>query len=464
MSDAQGLLAAICDQPEEDAPRLIYADWLEEHAVSEADRARAEFIRLQCEAARLPPEDDDIDSAERRTRLELRADDLRQNDEVWRRWLVPVTDLPPELSFAPMSRGFVRGFPHFALASPDQFLTLGERLFRVNPVHMLWSGVSDEHRLTPDRADRLLAAPWLRRVRRLEMTLEGCSAERLLRAENLIGLEELTVRHAWFLSPGSPADGEAIGSLRELHLWGVGEGSMLPRLAELLSGDSLTALGSSVPRSAPVEMCRQLATLAPFRGLQRLTLAGPGHGHPLPGEALRQLMAAPFWPNLRRLNFGDWGFGDEAAEVLAEAGPAPNLRTLGLSVHSMTHRGVAALAMSPVLRTVTSLDLGCGNGVGDDGVALLAHSPYLRNLAELNLPVGRPGPKGIQAIADAPWAATLVRMDLRDNAIRKAGVELLADPKRFPRLLRLGLQRAVRTSKLQAVLTARFGSGVRFRF
>src|SRR5262249_3522190 len=40
-------------RPEDDAPRLIYADWLEEHAAGEADRDRAEFIRVQCELARL---------------------------------------------------------------------------------------------------------------------------------------------------------------------------------------------------------------------------------------------------------------------------------------------------------------------------------------------------------------------------------------------------------------------------
>jgi uncharacterized protein (TIGR02996 family) len=464
MSDARGLLLAICEQPEDDAPRLIYADWLDEHGASEDDRARAEFIRLQCEAARLPLGDEDIEAAERRTRLELRADDLLRSDEARTRWVVPVTAPPPGISFRGMTDGgFVRGFPRFALAGPTQFLALGEELFRLNPVHIVLSRSSTSHQLTPEPIEQFLDAPWLRRIRRLDSIMDGRSGERLLRAENLIGLEELTVREARFLPPGSPIDGEAIGSLREINLWSVRETrSVLPRVAELLSGRSLIALGSTVSRSAPVEMCRELATLQPFRGLQRLALAGPGR--PLPGEALRQLMAAPFWPNLRRLSFHDWGFGNEAAEALAEAGPAPNLRTLRLSVHSMTRRGIAALARCPVLRSVTTLDLGCGNGVGDDGVALLAQSPYLRNLAELNLPVGELGPKGIQAIADAPWAANLVRMDLRDNAIRKAGVELLADPKRFPRLLRLDLQRAVRTSKLKAVLTARFGSGVRFTF
>jgi uncharacterized protein (TIGR02996 family) len=44
-------LRAVCAAPGDDFPRLLYADWLEEHARTEADRARAEFIRVQVEIA-----------------------------------------------------------------------------------------------------------------------------------------------------------------------------------------------------------------------------------------------------------------------------------------------------------------------------------------------------------------------------------------------------------------------------
>src|SRR6476659_1135869 len=48
MSDESALLAAIRAAPEDDAPRLVYADWLDEHGQPE----RAEFIRVQIELAR----------------------------------------------------------------------------------------------------------------------------------------------------------------------------------------------------------------------------------------------------------------------------------------------------------------------------------------------------------------------------------------------------------------------------
>jgi len=50
IGDQAALLQAIRVAPDDDLPRLVYADWLEEH-----DQAQyAEFIRAQCALARLP--------------------------------------------------------------------------------------------------------------------------------------------------------------------------------------------------------------------------------------------------------------------------------------------------------------------------------------------------------------------------------------------------------------------------
>ena len=48
MTDRDALRRAILESPADDAPRLIYADYLDEHGEPE----RAEFIRVQCEIAR----------------------------------------------------------------------------------------------------------------------------------------------------------------------------------------------------------------------------------------------------------------------------------------------------------------------------------------------------------------------------------------------------------------------------
>ncbi len=50
MTIPAGFLSAICADPADDTPRLVLADWLDDNGEAE----RAEFIRLQCELAKLP--------------------------------------------------------------------------------------------------------------------------------------------------------------------------------------------------------------------------------------------------------------------------------------------------------------------------------------------------------------------------------------------------------------------------
>ena len=62
MPTENAFLQAVLADPEDDAPRLIYADWLDEQGEGE----RAEFIRVQCALARMDEDD------ERRPELEAR--------------------------------------------------------------------------------------------------------------------------------------------------------------------------------------------------------------------------------------------------------------------------------------------------------------------------------------------------------------------------------------------------------
>ncbi len=48
--DHPGFIKLIIDEPAEDVHRIVYSDWLEENAEPE----RAEFIRVECELAKLP--------------------------------------------------------------------------------------------------------------------------------------------------------------------------------------------------------------------------------------------------------------------------------------------------------------------------------------------------------------------------------------------------------------------------
>src|SRR5262245_24687727 len=75
-----GLLSAAKEAPEDDAPRLVLADYLEEHG----DTARAEFIRLQCRHG--PSKEEDL----AREGALLDRHGGAWLGPLWRWWLSPV--------------------------------------------------------------------------------------------------------------------------------------------------------------------------------------------------------------------------------------------------------------------------------------------------------------------------------------------------------------------------------------
>src|SRR4051812_35587257 len=87
------LLTAIREKPDDDAPRLALADWLDKHG----DPERAEFIRVQCALAKIGPDDPDDPALEEREQQLLDANEAR-----WNRVLPP---------WARTVIRYVRGFP-----------------------------------------------------------------------------------------------------------------------------------------------------------------------------------------------------------------------------------------------------------------------------------------------------------------------------------------------------------------
>src|SRR5262249_35011121 len=116
MTEEQAFVEAIAAEPEQDAHRLVYADWLEDHEEPE----RAEFIRAQCELARL-------DEAARANGAgpARRARQLLKRHE--RAWLGPLTRF---------CRGweFRRGLLEVVTIEARDFLEHALRLFRSAPV------------------------------------------------------------------------------------------------------------------------------------------------------------------------------------------------------------------------------------------------------------------------------------------------------------------------------------------
>ena len=131
MTDADAFLANIIAEPDSDAPRLVYADWLDDHG--EGDRA--EFIRVQCGLAKVDENNRDIHP------LASRERELLEKHQ--QEWLRPLRDLAyPEgrgwlgrwrtkIVFAAVFR---RGFPESVVLPCGRFLQRGETLFRAAPI------------------------------------------------------------------------------------------------------------------------------------------------------------------------------------------------------------------------------------------------------------------------------------------------------------------------------------------
>jgi len=146
------LLQAILANPDDDALRLIYADWLEEH-----NDARGEFIRVQIELATLPRTHPDYRQVWNRE-LEL----IRTHKEEW---------------FGAMRQQFMnwdvrRGFINEVTADLSVFMQHAAALFAAHPVECLVLHVPDRQ-LPPQRCAELLLAlaeaDWLQQLVKLEV-------------------------------------------------------------------------------------------------------------------------------------------------------------------------------------------------------------------------------------------------------------------------------------------------------
>ena len=104
--DEDALLNGIAATPADDLPRLVYADWLEDHGQD----IRAEFIRIQCEIARLEVGPRAI--IDRNVHLWRRQQELLDG-YACKRFLDGVSDQPPppctteRVHGHPLLRGFV---------------------------------------------------------------------------------------------------------------------------------------------------------------------------------------------------------------------------------------------------------------------------------------------------------------------------------------------------------------------
>jgi uncharacterized protein (TIGR02996 family) len=293
----EGLLADIRDNPGEDAPRLIYADWLEEHD----QPARAELIRVQVARDQLEADDP------ARSPLEQRCQAILAREEA--NWTAPLRPLV-------LSYRYVRGLIDEVEVESSQFAAHADDLLRLAPtaawrVHV--AGWEDVRTLV--RCRQLL------QVRRLALPGEGmggAGARILAESPNVANLKVLSLAGQ---SLGQPGAGALAGSRYLANL-------------EVLDLTACNLTRSAVPL---------LASSSNLPRLRRLILAG----NLLADSDVRALARSPHLQELRQLDLAGNAVTDEGVEALAHSPLLGRLRLLDLTGSQVSQRGLYLLRQSP---------------------------------------------------------------------------------------------------------------------
>jgi uncharacterized protein (TIGR02996 family) len=312
----------IRQSPDDDTPRLVYADWLEENG-DQADLLRAELIRLQCRLERGVEEGQRQALAERESELiaRLRPAYFAVLDRLAESW---------ELR---------RGLVERVAVSARQLVEHGEAIVRAAPVADLTLTLGSE----PWHA--VLGCEELRRVDRLEgrgsVFAGDVAAERL-------------------------ASSPFVGRLRELvlHNCGITEVGFASLLRLELSRLTMLNLGANNLHDAGMEM------LCAAPALARLELLSLG-ANELHQPSARALAQSPHLRRLRDINLGANYLDDDAIVLLAGAENLASLRRLDVRSNEFHSRGALALARSRHLRDLEFLDVS-GNHLTDRARAALS--------------------------------------------------------------------------------------------
>jgi uncharacterized protein (TIGR02996 family) len=316
--DPAALLDAVLADPDAEAPRQVYADWLLEQG-----DPRGELIAVQTELAR--------GGLSVVRRLELEAREVSLLSEHGARWLGRLSTDVVRASFA---RGFLDALTVLDVAS----LFEADETLRQEPVRQLVF-------MMRQRLDvaRVLTLPWVSRLQALEftasselrpaLTLEGLST--LLGTRRLRGLTSLG-----FHGQALGDDGMALLARDGPHAF--------PSLVELsVTRDRVSVVG-----------LRSLARTRWFSGLTRLSL----DGNELGPDGAAELADVRF-RKLERLSLGQNRIGSDGAAALAQSPGLKTVQRLWLHANGIGVTGGEALVNSPNLRRVSQLVLD-GNPIG----------------------------------------------------------------------------------------------------
>lgn len=427
MSDA--LLKAVLVDPDDDLPRLVYADWLEENG----DPARAEFIRTQIELANLPDHDP------RYRQLEDREHELLSEHEPG--WLGDEAGRMQEWEWR---RGFVDEIANTA----QRFQTLSKSFVDAHPFSRVRCSYSSPPAYNENTLTFWVINEWTRRVSALGLSrldIHPIELRSFLQRADLDRLVEVDFTN----NVGVDAVGEIFNaSPRTQHLrcLRLGNDSHGVRV-EPDSGDAL-----------PVT---DFLTTFGESPLGEFTAFNTG----VTSDGLRTLLAAPFAGTLKHLDISDNPIAPDGYRAFQQYHPAMRLDKLDVSGTPLAGISLEPLLSARSLEHLTKLEMnGCGSArrnmevlsrsaFWNQATELRAHSGTIpaSTLEPLCLSAGPPGlrlldladnylrTEGVRMLADSPWAGSLTWLALSRNYLDDESCEVLAKSGRFTNLRTLHL-------------------------
>lgn len=335
MLNEQAFLETIFEQPEDDGPRLVYADWLEEHGQT----ARAELIRVQIELPRATPR------SRERTALAKREKALLAEHKA---------DWFPEFEGWKASHYAVRrGFVDAIEVRGQLFLDKLEEQFRRQPIY--------DVNLTAVNRDMVLQVARMPRLTRLRhLGLPQADIDLAVLREFLASpfLDRLTLLHIPLNAVGSAGLELIAGS---------------PSLA------NLRHLNVKHNHIGP-EGVQALARSAELSNLQWLNLCG---NHHRPSDVV-DLLRSIHRTQLRYLDLWSTNLRDAGLRRLVECPDIARLTGLNLNNNEFSPRGIQALLKCNYLTRLEELHLGWSPVTPPIAEALL-NSPRFPRLKRLNL-------------------------------------------------------------------------------
>ncbi|MBX3155075.1 MAG: TIGR02996 domain-containing protein [Deltaproteobacteria bacterium] len=392
MADEDELVRAILAAPDDDAPRLVYADLLQQRG-----DPRGELIALQCNP---PPAEAAARAAHARREAEL----CRLHRAQWLgAWF-------PHARHHELARGFLTelsiGASHVARAIRGLAADAHE-LVHLRALDLTWD---DTDHLGDADLEAIVAHPALANLERLEISAHGVRESSVaLVARHLPNLAALVLDNQ-----------------------GIGDGAITALVAAPRPLARLRTLALRTQHLSPV-VGAALATWPELAHIAELDFSSidihDSWCNALDDATVTALAASPHNGALTDLNLSDLPITDASTHALATCPRLTHLTSLGLGFTSISDASALALPTAAFTRSLTTLDLSFTN-LTDAGAASLLQLP---SLTSLDLSGTRITTTTLHALLDTPHTFTRLTLRGLDVSLPTALLEALTS--RFPTAL-----------------------------